>query len=74
MPSRSMSPSTVEETLFSFTPRAAAMLAMPEVRQAAMPWSRYSIGVGPLSCPTSTAGWSETTSVSCACSISCIAP
>ncbi len=46
MPSRSMSPSTVEETLFSSTPRAEAMLAMPEVRQAAMACSRYSTGVG----------------------------
>ena len=36
MPSRSMSPSTVEVTLVSSTPRAAAMLAMPAVRQAAM--------------------------------------
>ena len=74
MPSRLMSPSTVEETLFSFTPRAEAMLATPAVRQAAMACSRYSTGVGPLSWPTSTAGWSETTSVSCACSICCIAP
>ena len=36
MPSRSMSPSTVEVTLVSATPRAAAMLTMPAVRQAAM--------------------------------------
>ena len=49
MPSRSMSPSTVEVTLVSSTPRAAAMLAMPAVRQAAMACSRYSTGVGPLS-------------------------
>ena len=34
-----MSPSTVEETRLSVIPRAAAMLARPEVRQAAMAWS-----------------------------------
>src|SRR5436190_1066303 len=46
MPSRSMSPSTVEDTDVRFTPRAAAMLAMPAVRHAARACSRYSTGVG----------------------------
>lgn len=40
------------------TPRAAATLAMPAVRQAAIACSRNSTGVGPLPVPTSTAGWS----------------
>ena len=53
-----MSPSTVDSTSVRLTPRAAAMLAMPAVRQAASACSRYSTGVGPLSVPTSTAGWS----------------
>ena len=47
MPLRSMSPSTVEVTSVSSTPRAAAMLARPAVRQPASAWSRYSTGVGP---------------------------
>ena len=42
-----MSPSTVEETRRSVMPRAAAMFARPEVRQAAMACSRNSTGVGP---------------------------
>ena len=46
MPSRSMSPSTVDSTSVRFTPRAAAMLAMPAVRQAASACSRNSTGVG----------------------------
>ena len=58
MPSRSMSPSTVEETRRSVIPRAAAMFARPEVRHAAMACSRNSTGVGPWFDPTSTAGWS----------------
>src|SRR6266508_119779 len=58
MPLRSMSPDTVECTSVSRTPRAAAMLASPAVRQAASACSTYSTGVGPLSRPTSTAGWS----------------
>src|SRR5438128_10952381 len=58
MPSRSISPSTVEETSVRVTPRAAAMLARPAVRQAARACSTYSTGVGPLSRPTRTAGWS----------------
>ena len=69
-----MSPSTVELTLVSSTPRAAATLAMPAVRQAAMACSTYSTGVGASSWPTRTAGWSDSTSVTCLCSISCIAP
>ena len=74
MPSRSMSPSTVEVTERSSTPRAAAMFARPDVRQAAIPWSRYSTGAGALSVPTSTAGWSESTTVTFWCSSSCMAP
>src|SRR5215207_210927 len=58
MPLRSMSPYTVEWTSVSRMPRAAAMLASPAVRQAASACSMYSTGVGPLSWPTSTAGWS----------------
>ncbi len=58
MPLRSMSPSTVERTSVRVMPRAAAMLARPAVRQAARAWSTNSTGVGPLSLPTSTAGWS----------------
>ncbi len=58
MPLRSMSPATSERTSVSRTPRAAAMLARPAVRQAASACSTYSTGVGPLSVPTSTAGWS----------------
>jgi hypothetical protein len=53
-----MSPSTVDSTSVSFTPRAAAMLPMPAVMQAAIAWSRNSTGVGALSAPTSTFGWS----------------
>ena len=41
-----MSPSTVDVTERSSTPRAAATLAMPAVRQQAIAWSRYSTGVG----------------------------
>jgi hypothetical protein len=37
-------------------PRAAAMLARPEVRQAAMACSRNSTAVGALLLPTRTAG------------------
>src|SRR5512133_4066096 len=58
MPLRSMSPVTVERTSVSRTPRAAAMLAKPAVRQAASACSTNSTGVGPWSRPTSTAGWS----------------
>ena len=58
MPSRSMSPSTVDETRRRVTPRAAAMFARPEVRQAAMACRRNSAGVGPRFDPTSTVGWS----------------
>ena len=67
MPLRSMSPVTVERTSVSVTPRAAAMLARPAVRQAARACSTNSTGVGPLSRPTSTAGWSasKTNSRSC---------
>src|SRR3954454_2518567 len=57
-PLRSMSPVTVERTSVSRTPRAAAMLARPAVRQVARACSTYSTGVGPLSRPTRTAGWS----------------
>ena len=39
-----------------------------------MACSRYSTGVGPLSSPTRTAGWSESTTVSRSCFISCMAP
>lgn len=53
---------------------AAATLATPAVRQAAMPWRRYSTGVGPWSWPTRTAGWSESTTVTDLCSISWVAP
>jgi hypothetical protein len=53
-----MSPLTVERTSVSRTFRAAAMLARPAVRHAASACSRNSTGVGPLSWPTSTAGWS----------------
>ena len=53
-----MSPSTVEATRCRVMPRAAAMFARPEVRQAAMACSRNSTGVGPLLLPTRTAGWS----------------
>src|SRR3954447_1183874 len=70
MPSRSMSPSTEDSTLVRVMPRAAAMFATPDVRQAAMACSRYSTGVGPWSVPTSTSGWSETTSVRWRCAIS----
>ncbi len=64
-----MSPSTVERTSVSVTPRAAAMLAIPEVMQAAIAWSRNSTGVGASSPPTSTAGWSASYSWTplCAC-------
>ncbi len=51
-----MSPSIVEVTLVSVTLRAAAMLAMPAVRQAASACRTYSTGVGPSSSPTKTAG------------------
>src|SRR6266536_1213605 len=74
MPSRSMSPSTVEETSVRVTPRAAAMLAMPAVRQAARACSTYSTGVGPLSAPTSTGGWSASNVNGCRWVISCLAP
>src|SRR5918993_1183536 len=46
-----MSPSTVEVTSSRLIPRAAAMLARPAVRQAAMACSRNSTGVGPVSLP-----------------------
>src|SRR6266545_3268071 len=58
MPLRSISPVTVECTSVSRMPRAAAILARPAVRQAASACSTNSTGVGPLSWPTSTAGWS----------------
>src|SRR4051812_47500414 len=58
MPSRSMSPATVELTEVSVIPRAAAMLTRPAVRHAARACSRNSTGVGPLSEPVSTGGWS----------------
>src|SRR3954447_3052283 len=74
MPSRSMSPSTVEDTSVRVTPRAAATLAMPAVRQAASACSRYSTGVGPLSDPTSTGGWSASKVNGCRWVISCFAP
>src|SRR5215475_5428171 len=74
MPSRSMSPSTVEETSVRVTPRAAAMLAMPAVRQAARACSTYSTGVGPLSVPTSTGGWSASNVNGSRWFISCLAP
>ena len=51
MPLRSMSPVTVDRTSVRVTLRAAAMLAMPAVRQAARAWSTNSTGVGPLSLP-----------------------
>src|SRR5262245_37361557 len=53
-----MSPTTVERTSVRRTPRAAAMLARPAVRQAARACRTNSTGVGPLSRPTRTAGWS----------------
>ncbi len=58
MPSRFMSPSIVDSTEFSVTPRAAATLAIPAVRQVPSACSRNSTGVGPWSLPTRTAGWS----------------
>ena len=51
-----MSPSTVEVTSVRVMLRAASMLAMPAVRQAARPCRTYSAGVGPLSRSTRTAG------------------
>ena len=69
-----MSPSTVEETSVKVTPRAAAMLAMPAVRQAARACSTYSTGVGPLSVPTSTGGWSASNVNGSRWFISCLAP
>ena len=49
---RSMSPSTVDSTdVRGCTPRAAAMLTRPAVRQAARAWRRNSTGVGPWSLP-----------------------
>src|SRR5690242_20544083 len=74
MPSRSISPSTVEETSVKVMPRAAAMLAMPAVRQAARACSTYSTGVGPLSVPTSTGGWSASNVNGSRWVISCLAP
>ena len=74
MPRRSMSPSTVEVTLVSSTPRAAAMLAIPEVRQAASAGSSISAGVGAWSLPTNTSGWSVSMTVGCWCCISWPAP
>jgi hypothetical protein len=56
MPSRSMSPSTVEVTLRRVMPRAAAMFATPAVMQAAIACRRNSTGVGPWFVPTRTAG------------------
>ena len=60
-----MSPSTVEVTSVSSTPRAAAMLASPAVRQPASAWSRYSTGSGLGPIPTSTFGWSTSRVVAC---------
>ena len=53
-----MSPVTVELTEVRWTPRAAAMLTSPAVRQAAKACSRNSTGVGPWSEPVRTGGWS----------------
>ena len=69
-----MSPSTVDSTDVRLMPRAAAMLAMPAVRQAASACSRNSTGVGPLSVPTSTAGWSASKVNGCLWVISWVAP
>src|SRR4051794_39812982 len=48
MPSRLMSPVTVDVTAVRTTPRAAAMFTSPAVRQAASACSRNSTGVGPV--------------------------
>ena len=74
MPRRSMSPSTVDSTSVRLTLRAAAMLANPAVRQAASVCSTNSAGVGALSVPTSTAGWSASYTWACWWVISCMAP
>src|SRR3954467_14047916 len=58
MPFRSMSPLTVERTSVSVILRAAAMFASPAVRHEASACRTNSTGVGALSWPTSTAGWS----------------
>src|SRR4051794_21855723 len=73
-PSRSMSPVTVEVTALSRTPRAAAMLTMPAVRHAARACSRNSTGIGALSAPVSTWGWSASSTVSLTWDRSCSAP
>ena len=51
-----MSPSRVDSTAVSRTPRAAATYTRDMVRQAASACSRCSAGFGPVSIPSSTAG------------------
>ena len=58
IPSRLMSPSTVAVTSSRSMPRAAATLARPLIRHAPRALRSSSAGVGALSAPTSTAGWS----------------
>ena len=65
MPCRSMSPSSDDVTDCSVTPRAAAMFAIPAVRQAASACNTHSTGVGPLSCLQSTAGLLRLGGVGC---------
>ena len=74
MPRRSMSPSSIDSTLVSVTPRTAAMLPMPAVRQVASACSTHSTGVGAWSLPHSTAGWSPSAMVACLCMCSPPAP
>ncbi len=70
MPRRSMSPSTDAVTLRSLTPRLAATVATPALRQPARPASTVSTGVGPWSSEAKISGWSPSTTngTRCACS------